>query len=69
MLAVNHIDKVNLAIVGVGKIARDQHIPSIAKNPAFNLAAVVRRTLRQDSSAGNWILTVFTILNFSLNKM
>jgi D-galactose 1-dehydrogenase len=43
MLAVNHIDKVNLAIVGVGKIARDQHIPSIAKNPAFNLAAVVSR--------------------------
>lgn len=30
-----------LAIVGVGKIAIDQHIPSIQKNPAFELAATV----------------------------
>lgn len=32
-----------IAIVGLGKIARDQHIPSIAANPAFELAAVVSR--------------------------
>lgn len=31
----------NIAIVGIGKIARDQHIPSIGRNPAFNLAATV----------------------------
>ncbi|MCG6114212.1 MAG: Gfo/Idh/MocA family oxidoreductase [Mesorhizobium sp.] len=30
-----------IAIVGVGKIARDQHVPSIAANPAFSLAATV----------------------------
>ncbi|WP_029009081.1 Gfo/Idh/MocA family protein [Azospirillum halopraeferens] len=32
-----------IAIVGVGKIARDQHRPSIAGNPAFTLAATVSR--------------------------
>ncbi len=30
-----------IAVVGVGKIARDQHLPVIAKNPNFRLAAVV----------------------------
>lgn len=33
----------NLAIVGVGKIARDQHIPSIAATPAFTLQATASR--------------------------
>jgi len=33
-----------IAIVGVGKIARDQHVPSIAANTAFNLAATVSRS-------------------------
>ncbi len=32
-----------IAIAGVGKIARDQHIPSIARSPAFDLAATVSR--------------------------
>ena len=32
-----------IAIVGVGKIARDQHVPSIARNPSFELAATVSR--------------------------
>lgn len=32
-----------VAIVGVGKIARDQHMPSIAGNPDFELAATVSR--------------------------
>jgi D-galactose 1-dehydrogenase len=31
----------NVAIVGFGKIAHDQHVPSIAGNPAFHLAAIV----------------------------
>jgi D-galactose 1-dehydrogenase len=30
-----------IAIIGIGKIARDQHLPVIAKNPDFQLAAVV----------------------------
>jgi D-galactose 1-dehydrogenase len=32
-----------LALVGVGKIARDQHLPSIARNPAFELVAAASR--------------------------
>jgi D-galactose 1-dehydrogenase len=31
---------IRMGIVGLGKIARDQHIPSIAANPAFELRAV-----------------------------
>jgi len=34
---------INLAIVGVGKIVKDQHLPSIAKNPDFNLVATASR--------------------------
>lgn len=30
-----------IAVVGVGKIARDQHLPAIAASPAFRLAGVV----------------------------
>ena len=29
-----------LAIVGFGKIARDQHLPALSRNPAFEVAAV-----------------------------
>lgn len=32
-----------IGIVGIGKIARDQHIPAIAGNDAFTLAAVASR--------------------------
>ena len=31
----------SIAIIGVGKITQDQHLPVIAKNPRFKLAAVV----------------------------
>jgi D-galactose 1-dehydrogenase len=34
---------INLAIVGVGKIVRDQHLPSIAANADFNLVATASR--------------------------
>ena len=34
---------INIAIVGVGKIARDQHIPHISTNPAFTFVAAVSR--------------------------
>lgn len=37
-------DPIRIAIVGVGKIARDQHLPSIAGNAAFELAATVSRS-------------------------
>ncbi|QBR02606.1 Gfo/Idh/MocA family protein [Paraburkholderia pallida] len=33
----------SLAIVGVGKIARDQHLPAIAGNPGFELVASASR--------------------------
>lgn len=32
-----------LALVGIGKIARDQHLPAIAANPDWELAATVSR--------------------------
>lgn len=35
---------VPVALVGVGKIARDQHIPAIAADPRFTLAATVSRS-------------------------
>ncbi|MGR3755920.1 MAG: Gfo/Idh/MocA family protein [Tranquillimonas sp.] len=34
----------DIAIVGVGKIARDRHVPAIAGEPAFSLAATVSRS-------------------------
>jgi D-galactose 1-dehydrogenase len=35
-----------IAVVGLGKIAHDQHLPCIAKNPAFTLVAGVSRNSR-----------------------
>ncbi len=32
-----------ITVVGIGKIARDQHLPAIAANPDFRLAAAVSR--------------------------
>ena len=34
------MNKINLAIVGMGKIARDQHVPAIRNNSAYELMAV-----------------------------
>ncbi len=34
---------IRIALVGIGKIARDQHLPAIAANDAFVLAATVSR--------------------------
>jgi D-galactose 1-dehydrogenase len=36
-------DPLPVAVVGVGKIARDQHIPAIAADPGFRLVAAVSR--------------------------
>jgi D-galactose 1-dehydrogenase len=35
------MDPIRIAVVGMGKIARDQHLPAIAGNVAFGLAATV----------------------------
>jgi D-galactose 1-dehydrogenase len=35
------VDPLRIAVVGVGKIARDQHLPAIAGTSAFSLAATV----------------------------
>jgi len=35
------MDPIRIAIVGVGKIARDQHIPAIEGNPNFSIGATV----------------------------
>lgn len=40
-----------LAIVGVGKIARDQHLPAIAADPRFELVAAVSRNATVDGVA------------------
>ena len=35
------MDPIRIGLVGMGKIARDQHLPAIAENSAFSLAATV----------------------------
>lgn len=35
------MDPIRIAVVGLGKIARDQHLPAIAGNATFSLAATV----------------------------
>jgi D-galactose 1-dehydrogenase len=40
---------IRLALVGMGKIARDQHLPAVAADPAFELVATVSRS---DGAAG-----------------
>lgn len=42
---------IRLALVGLGKIARDQHLPSIAADPRFELAAIVSRNAELDGVA------------------
>src|SRR5437764_4594680 len=37
------MNPINVAILGFGKIAEDQHVPSIAANPRFELAATSSR--------------------------
>jgi D-galactose 1-dehydrogenase len=40
---VKATDPTKIAIVGLGKIAHDQHIPSIGRHPGFSLSAIVTR--------------------------
>lgn len=41
-------NKIKLGIVGVGKIVRDQHLPSIEKNPVFEIRASASRNASID---------------------
>jgi len=43
------VTKIDVAIVGVGKIARDQHLPSIERSDSFRLAATVSRHASVDA--------------------
>ncbi|WP_127903932.1 Gfo/Idh/MocA family protein [Solirhodobacter olei] len=42
------VDPIPVAVVGVGKIARDQHLPAIAGEPRMRLAAAVSRNASVD---------------------
>ncbi len=42
---------IGVGIVGLGKIARDQHLPAIAASPDFALAAVASRNAGTDGTA------------------
>lgn len=52
---------IRIAIIGFGKIARDEHLPAIEENPAFELAAVVSHTRPQDINC-LWFATVAEML-------
>jgi D-galactose 1-dehydrogenase len=45
------VSKIRLALVGLGKIARDQHLPAIAADDRFELVAVVSRNADLDGVA------------------
>jgi D-galactose 1-dehydrogenase len=40
--------RIRIALVGIGKIARDQHVPALAANDAYELVAGVSRQQRLD---------------------
>lgn len=42
---------IRLALVGIGKIARDQHLPAIAADPGFVLVAAVSRNASVEGTA------------------
>ncbi|MGF1477093.1 MAG: Gfo/Idh/MocA family protein [Geminicoccaceae bacterium] len=41
---------IRIAVMGLGKIARDQHLPSIAESPDFELVATVSRSSALDAT-------------------
>lgn len=43
---------VKIALIGIGKIARDQHVPHLAESPDFTLAAAVTRHAAPDGVPG-----------------
>ena len=52
---------IRIAVVGVGKIARDQHLPAIAASPDFTLAAVVDH--HDPHVAAPWFATMDALLD------
>lgn len=54
---------IRIGIVGLGKIARDQHLPKILDNPNFELAFVVDRTVKLDLGVPS-----YTSLTDALNE-
>ena len=46
------MNTVKLALIGIGKIARDQHIPHISESPDFELVAAVTRHTAPDGVPG-----------------
>ena len=42
-----------LGLVGIGKIARDQHIPALAADPRFELVATASRNASVDGVASS----------------
>jgi predicted dehydrogenase len=44
-------EPIRIAVIGIGKIARDQHLPAIAADPAFRLVAAVSRNASVDGVA------------------
>ena len=40
--------KISIALIGIGKIARDQHLPAIAADPRFDLVACASRNATVD---------------------
>ncbi|HSX56798.1 MAG TPA: Gfo/Idh/MocA family oxidoreductase [Sphingomonas sp.] len=46
------MDKIKLGLVGIGKIARDQHLPALAASGDFELAATASRHGRVDGVDG-----------------
>ena len=52
---------IRIAVIGVGKIARDQHLPVIAANPEFELAALVSR--EDPAMAAPWFPTLDALLD------
>ncbi|MFD2438663.1 Gfo/Idh/MocA family protein [Modicisalibacter luteus] len=42
---------IKIGIVGLGKIARDQHLPALAANPDFELVAVASRNASLEDAA------------------
>ncbi len=46
------MERIRIGLVGIGKIARDQHVPALAASSAFDLAATASRHGRVDGVDG-----------------
>ncbi|RYD59996.1 MAG: gfo/Idh/MocA family oxidoreductase, partial [Sphingomonadales bacterium] len=46
------MDGIRLGLVGIGKIARDQHVPALANDARFTLSATASRNGRVDGVQG-----------------